>query len=205
MSPLEITAETREEALEEALDILDLPEEALELEWSEEDEDLLAGARPHVKLVAHVRPMYVAEQIRECTEVLLGKMEIEAEVEIDEDQPEAMLVRIDSDRDGALIGHRGETLDAIQHLVVRMTRMSGREMPLVLLDVGDYRKRRIERLRRVAEELAEDAIEFDREEPLDPMNAIDRKIMHTILKDIDGVRSFSRGDEPDRCVVIEPE
>jgi spoIIIJ-associated protein len=86
-----------------------------------------------------------------------------------------------------------------------MTRLSGREMPLVLLDVANYRARRIERLRRVAMDLAKTVLDSGQEEFFDPMDAIDRRIVHTLLKTVKGIKTYSRGEELDRHVIIAPE
>jgi len=205
MHDLQITAETREKALEEARRRLGLPPEALDIEWREEaDEDLLAGAKPMVQASIAIRTDYVAGRIQEILVGLLEKMGIEAEVSIRE-EPEATLVKVEVPEPDLLIGHHGETLDSLQHLVVRMMGVGGREMPLVLIDVGSYRLRRIERLRKVCQTLADMVLSEGQEEQLDPMSSTDRKIVHTIIKGIEGVKSYSRGEEYSRHVVIAPE
>ena len=74
----------------------------------------------------------------------------------------------------------------------------------VIVDVEDYRKRREERLEERARELAERVRETGREEELDPMNSYERKLVHDAVADIDGVETVSRGEEPERYVVISP-
>jgi spoIIIJ-associated protein len=204
MSSIQITAETREKALAEALRRLELPEEALDIEWSQEEVDLLPGARPLIQITATVRLEYVAEKTLECTDKLLDAMEIEHEIESSIDNG-LVLVSIKSENAENLIGYRGETLDAIQHLVVRMARVSGREIPLVLLDVDDYRMKRINRLKRVCDELAELVVESGQEEHFDPMDATDRKIVHTLLMNKKGVKTFSRGEDLNRHVIVAPD
>jgi hypothetical protein len=73
MSVIQIIAQTREQAMREALDRLGLPEEALDIQWGQEEEDLLPGARPLVQLNVQVRPQYVADKVRECLDKLLNK------------------------------------------------------------------------------------------------------------------------------------
>jgi spoIIIJ-associated protein len=205
MSDIRITSATREAATQEALNQLRLPLEALDIEWSEEEpDDLLAGARPLVQMNVKVRLEYVAQVVVECTRNLLEKMEIRGEVEAHCDD-DFVLASISCDHQETLIGHRGETLDALQHLVVRMTNMGGRDMPLIIVDAGNYRKRRIERLKRVARDLAHLALQNGTEEVFDPMDAIDRKIVHTVLKGIEGVKTYSRGEEENRHVIVAPD
>ncbi|MFP4381491.1 MAG: protein jag [Candidatus Sumerlaeia bacterium] len=204
MSSIQITAETREEAKKEALRRLGLPEEALDIEWSQEEEDLLPGAKPFIQMNASVRPEYVAEKTLECTRGILEKMDIDFEVQSVIEHG-MVIVRIESEKAEVLIGYRGETLDALQHLVVRMARMSGREIPLVLLDVGNYRQKRINRLERVCDDLVELVLENGEEEHFDPMDATDRKIVHTLLKERPGIKTFSRGEDMNRHVIVAPD
>jgi spoIIIJ-associated protein len=204
MKPMQITAESREEATREALERLGVPEDALDIEWSQEEEELLAGARPYVQMNVSIRPDYIIGKIEACLGELLEKMEIEATVQAVADDL-MICAQIETERKEILIGYHGETLDALQHLVVRMARLGGRDMPLIIVDVGEYRQERVGRLKRVAEDLAELALENEQEEPFDPMDAIDRKVLHTILKNIDGVESFSRGEGRSRQVVVAPE
>lgn len=203
MSDIQITAKTREAAMQEAFDRLGLPEEALEIEWTEEQDDLLASARPYVQMNVRIRLQYVADKVAESLRALLEKMEMEATVTT-EFLGEIVLVKVESAHQEVLIGYHGETLDALQQLVLRMTRLNGREMPLVLIDAGNYRGRRIERLKRVAKELAASVLETGKEEFFDPMDSIDRKIVHTILKEFKGIKTYSRGEDATRHVIVAP-
>jgi spoIIIJ-associated protein len=203
MSVIQISAETREKALQEALEALGLPEEALEIEWGEEEEDLLAGARPHVQINVRVRPEYVEEKVRHSLTALLDKMKIPHEIQA-LSRDDMTLLNIKSEHPDVLIGHRGETLDALQHLVARMAKVSGRDIPLVLVDAGNYRLRHIQRLKRVCHDLSQLILKNGGEEHFDPMNAIDRKIVHTLLKEVKGVKSFSHGEDINRHVIIAP-
>lgn len=201
---IEIIAESREKAKTEALRRLELPEEAVELEFADEEDDLLPGAKPMVHCSASIRPEYVGEKVKETAAKMLDLMDLDYEIEAT-DVAGITLVSIETEKADVLIGFHGETLDAFQHLVVRMARLSGREVPLVLLDVSDYRRKRIERLQRVADELVADVLESGEEEHFDPMDAVDRKIVHTLLKGKPGIKTFSRGEDFKRHVIIAPE
>jgi spoIIIJ-associated protein len=204
MSHIEITAPTREAATREAMERLQLPLEALDIEWTKEQEDLLAGARPFVQMNIVIRLDYVADKIVAALRGLLEKMGIAATVSAS-CEDEIVLVSIESAETEVLIGYHGETLDAIQHIVIRMARMAGRDMPLILVDAGEYRSRRIKRLLRVAQSLAELVVKNRQEEEFDPMDSLDRKIVHTLLKGIPGVHSYSRGEGDARQVVVAPD
>ncbi|HBF33901.1 TPA: hypothetical protein DDW35_05000 [Candidatus Sumerlaeota bacterium] len=204
MCDIQIIAPTREQALKEVTERLRLPEEALEIQWSQEEEELLAGAKPQVQLNVRIRLEYVGEKVKESLDTLLEYMQTPHEVESAIHEG-IILVSIKSEDADNLIGHHGETLDAIQHLVVRLAHMNGRDIPLVLVDAGNYRLKRIQRLKRVCQELAQLALKGGCEEHFDPMDSVDRKIVHTILKTIPGVKTFSRGEDANRHVIVAPD
>lgn len=109
---------------------------------------------------------------------------------------------IDGDDLGLLIGRRGQVLDALQELVRIAVQRRLRERVRISLDVAGYRQRRRLALEQRAEEMARQALE-DGEVKLEAMTAFERKIVHETVARIEGVRSFSEGEEPRRCVVIE--
>ena len=110
----------------------------------------------------------------------------------------------DDDDMALLIGRHGQTLEGLQeltrHVVARRTEMRSR----VIVDVEDYRKRQRDRLEARARDTALRVAETGREEELDPMNAYDRKVVHDAVAGVAGVESSSRGEDPDRRVVIRP-
>jgi len=104
---------------------------------------------------------------------------------------------------GVLIGHRGETLDALQYLtsLVANRRREG-DFFRVLLNTGDYREKREETLERVAERTISQVKRSGRSQTLEPMNAYERRIIHTVIQDIEGFASWSVGNGDSRRVVI---
>jgi spoIIIJ-associated protein len=106
---------------------------------------------------------------------------------------------------GVLIGRRGQTIDAIQYLVNAIAfRTYGDARKEVVVDAAGYRERRREQLEALAVRSAEQALrELDRVE-LEPMTAVERKVVHLCLADYDGVETSSEGTEPNRYVVIAP-
>jgi spoIIIJ-associated protein len=147
-----------------------------------------------------------ADSAADFVEELLSRMDIDAIAEPNEHAGHMYVDILDGTDDdmSLLIGKHGQTLEAIQEL----TRMAvGRKLDQrvrVIVDVEDYRKRREERLEERARELAERVRETGREEELDPMNSYERKLVHDAVADIDGVETVSRGEEPERYVVISP-
>jgi spoIIIJ-associated protein len=147
-----------------------------------------------------------ADAVADFVEELLGQMDIDAiaepaqqgdrfYVDILEGPPEDLAL---------LIGKHGQTLDAIQELTRNVVGRRLDERIRVLVDVEDYRKRRATRLEERASEAAERALATGQEQELEPMDALERKIVHDAVGGIDGVQSSSRGEDPNRFVVISP-
>ncbi|HJX07466.1 MAG TPA: R3H domain-containing nucleic acid-binding protein [Actinomycetota bacterium] len=148
-----------------------------------------------------------ADAVADFVEELLTRMEIDAIAE-PTDEGGRMYVDIldgdDSDM-ALLIGKQGATLDAIQELVRQVVGRRLDERIRVLVDVEDYRKRRTSKVEEKARSAAETAVESGEEQALEPMDALERKIAHDAVADMDGVRTESKGEEPDRYVVVFPE
>jgi spoIIIJ-associated protein len=105
---------------------------------------------------------------------------------------------------GAAIGRHGETLDAIQYLATLVANKFSEERIRVILDIGGYRRRRESTLISMAERAAEKVVKTGANFNLDPMNAAERRIIHSTLQNYPGVTTFSEGEEPERHVVIAP-
>lgn len=110
----------------------------------------------------------------------------------------------DHDVDGMIIGHRGETLDAIQYLASLVANKGHDDYVRVSLDVANYREKRETTLTALAHRNAKNALRTGRRITLEPMNPYERHIIHTAVQDIEGVTSHSIGSNIDRRVVISP-
>ncbi|MDQ6927940.1 MAG: KH domain-containing protein [Actinomycetota bacterium] len=107
---------------------------------------------------------------------------------------------------GLFIGHRGQTLSAIQELTRTVVQRHGPgPHQRVLVDVGEYRKARREALERFTRDVAEQVLASGKERVLEPMRPPDRKVVHDTINGIDGVSTASEGEEPRRRVVITPD
>jgi spoIIIJ-associated protein len=148
-----------------------------------------------------------ADAVADFVEELLGRMEIDAIAEPAEQGGRMYVDILDGDdADMALlIGKQGATLDAIQELARQVVGRRLDERIRVLVDVEDYRKRRTSRVEEKARSAADRALESGEEQSLEPMDALERKIAHDAVAGIDGVRTESKGEEPDRFVVVFPE
>ncbi len=111
------------------------------------------------------------------------------------------LIELEGDGLGVIIGHRGETLDALQYLA-GLAANTGSGYYKVSLNIGDYRQRREETLINLAGRICEQVLETGKCRTLEPMNPYERRIIHTAVQGIDGVTSASFGEGSERRVVI---
>ncbi len=153
-------------------------------------------------------PDIAAERVREFMERLLDAAGIAATIEIREDADGLHAEFVgDGDDLGLLIGHHGQTIDAIQHLAYRIaTRNTDPAHPRisVLVDAAGYRERRASALRATADQAAQQAISGRHAISLDAMSALERKVIHEHLKDRHDVETYSEGQEPSRYLVVAP-
>jgi len=141
-------------------------------------------------------------RIRAFVSGLLEHMGIQAEIEITARDNGGVNVNLSGSNMGAVIGRRGETLDAIQHLTnYAVNRGSDKHMH-ISVDAESYRAKREESLVRLAEKMAAKAIKYKRSMALEPMNSYERRVIHTALQDYEGVTTSSTGTEPNRRVVV---
>ena len=103
---------------------------------------------------------------------------------------------------GQIIGRRGETLDAIQQLTSYCVNRSNNGRVRVTVDAENYRAKREESLEHLAQKVAGKVVKYRRSVTLEPMNAYERHIIHTVLQDVPNVTTGSIGSEPNRRVVV---
>lgn len=147
-----------------------------------------------------------ADAVADFVEELLAKMDIDAIAEPSEEGGRFYVDIVDGTEEdmAELIGRHGQTLDAIQELARQVVGHRLDERIRVLVDVEDYRKRRAARVVEQAQAAAERALASGQEQELEPMDALERKIAHDTIAEIDGVESASRGEDPNRSVVVSP-
>jgi spoIIIJ-associated protein len=104
---------------------------------------------------------------------------------------------------GLFIGRHGATIDAVQHIAHRLVLRNQAELRVVV-DAEGYRDRRRTVLEQQADRAADEALEFKRQVALDAMTATERKLVHEYLREVDGIETFSEGQEPDRHLVVAP-
>jgi spoIIIJ-associated protein len=143
-----------------------------------------------------------AERIRQFLVGLMAQMEVQASPEITVDQEGNYKVELVGSGLGAVIGRRGETLDAIQQLTGYAVNRGADKRVRVHLDAEHYRAKREESLQRLAVKTAAKAVKYRRNMVLEPMNAYERHVIHTALQDYPNVNTYSTGTEPNRRTVV---
>ena len=219
MEEVERSAPSVEEAVEAALADLGASEQEVAVQIVQEPRTGFLGVGSQdavVRVRLRVRPDAVPEEdledqgeiAVEFVEGLLSRMGLTTGVE-PELQEGTMYVNVlgtgpDDEDMGLLIGRHGQTLEALQELtrvvVGHRTGLRSR----VIVDVEDYKKRQRSRLASKAREIAKRVARTGQEEELEPMNPYERKVVHDAVSGVTGVGSSSRGEEPERRVVIRP-
>ena len=142
-----------------------------------------------------------AQEIRKFLSGLLQQMEVTAEVKVYLPEKGRYKVILEGQGLGAIIGRRGETLDAIQQLTSYSVNRTGSRVR-VQLDAENYRAKREQSLERLANKVAAKVVKYRRSVTLEPMNAYERHVIHTALQDVPGVTTYSTGVDPNRRVIV---
>lgn len=143
------------------------------------------------------------EVVEDLLEEINERLGLGAEVEVEEDGEEIRGTLHGEDL-GLFIGRHGQTIEAVQHLAVRMVLHGLGERRRIVIDAEGYRARRQAALEKLAADAADEALEHDREVALDAMTASERRLVHEYLRDRGGVQTHSEGEEPDRHLVVSP-
>jgi spoIIIJ-associated protein len=184
---------------------------------SEGERGLLGVGYKPARVVAHLpeEAAVVAEvaedeggqagEARALVAKIVATLGVEARVEAEEDA-DGIVVTCSGPDVGLLIGRHGQTIDAIQYLLnVIAYRAYGDEKKDVTVDAAGYRERRRATLETLADRVAERVRDSGEAEELEPMTAVERKIVHLRLKEVAGVATASEGTEPNRYVVVLPD
>lgn len=201
LNTVEKSAKTKEEAIDLALNELDAAEDEVEIEVIEEGSKGVLGIG---KKDAVVKVTLVPNPERRAKKFLGGIFEIIGEdVTISAEKKDDILsVELSGPDMGMVIGKRGETLDALQHLTSLAVNRGDSDFVRVSLDTENYREKRCKALENLANKLAAKVIRTGRNTTLEPMNAYERRIIHSTLQDNEYVTTYSIGQGVNRKVVI---
>lgn len=204
MKTLEMTGKTVSEALQNALRELNLTEDKVEYEVLDDGSKgflNFIGSKP-ARIIVKVKRDY-KEEARVFLRSICDNMGIKAEIRMKEEN-DSLYIKLSGPKMGVIIGYRGETLDAIQYLVSLVVNKNHEDpYKKVILDTENYRKKREETLKKVAEKTAYKVRRSKRSYKLEPMNPYERRIIHSALQSNEYVYTFSEGEEPYRRVVVD--
>ena len=200
---IEVSGKTEEEAIAAGLAQLGKARDEVSVEVVERSKKGVLGIG---RTDAVVRLSYEVtdtqrDRVERYLRGLLDCMGVEADIEITEREGGGIVANLSGSAMGAIIGRRGETLDAIQHLV-NYSVNRGSEKMHISVDAENYRSKREESLVRLAEKMAAKAVKYKRSMALEPMNSYERHVIHTALQNYEGVSTASTGVEPNRRVVV---
>lgn len=148
-------------------------------------------------------PDDAAGRVRALIEHIITALGVSGRAEVDDDG-ETVRATVGGDDLGLLIGRHGQTIDAIQHLAVRVARGDEGTPRRVVVDASGYRDRREAALRDAADRAADEAVRHRRPVALEAMNAFERRSVHEYLRDRGGVETRSEGEDPERRLVVVP-
>ena len=201
---VKMTGKNVNEATEAALEVLRASREEVEVRVISEGEGgiLGIGAKPAEVEVWIKRAM--GEEAKEILRTILDKMGFLTLVDLTKEDEDAIYLDIRGEDMGRIIGRRAATIDALQFMTaIIMNKKHGRRIR-VLVDAGEYRKRREDSLKTMTREAIEKVKSSGKETELEPMTAAERRIVHLAAKDDPEVISYSKGERDSRRVVISP-
>lgn len=201
---IEATAKTEEEAIASALQQLgkDRDEVSVEIIGRAKSGFLGLGGAPAVVRVSYEYEESKTENIRQFISGLLERMGVDAEAIVTADENGDVSVELKGEDIGALIGRRGETLDAVQHIVNYASNKGEGHRTRITVDAENYRAKRAEALSHLGEKVAAKVVKYRRNLTLEPMNAYERHVIHTALQEVAFVTTYSTGTEPNRRIVV---
>jgi spoIIIJ-associated protein len=145
-----------------------------------------------------------AADARSLAQRIMDAVGVEGRVDVHEDD-DAITVTFAGDDVALLIGRHGQMIDSVQYLLNAIShRAYGAERKEVIVDAAGYRERRRATLESLALRTAREVLDTGRRVELEPMTAVERKVVHLRLKELDGVETTSEGTEPNRYVVVLP-
>ena len=166
-------------------------------------EKKVEAVKAEPKVYATAEAGSVEEQIEVFLKGLLEQMDSNAVPHCVKGEDNTYKVELVGDDLGYLIGRRGDTLDAIQHLANYAVNRDVEGHIRINVDAESYREKREDSLRRYARKKAQQVLKARRRTTLEPMNAYERHVIHAALQDMDNITTHSTGVEPNRRVVIE--
>lgn len=201
---IESTGKTIEEAVSNGLEMLSgVDRDMVSVEVLEKPKAGFLGIGGTAARVSLKYEEAETDKVKSFLTGLFEKMQVPTEVNTVVDEEKGVVsVDLSGENMGILIGRRGETLDAIQHIANLVANHGEDKHVRVMIDTENYRKKREEALTRLAHKVAGQAKKYRRNKVLEPMNAYERHVIHAALQDVEDISTSSTGVEPNRRVVV---
>ena len=204
MDYVEVTGKTVDEAINNALDQLNLTSDKLEYEVLDRGSSGFLGlinSKP-ARIKAR-KKLTLEDKAKEFLDQVFSAMKLQVEIAIAY-QPEekTMLIELTGEEMGVLIGKRGQTLDSLQYLTGQVVNRETEDYIRVKIDTENYRERRRETLEHLAKNIAYKVKRTKRNVALEPMNPYERRVIHSTLQNDRYVCTKSEGEEPYRHVIV---
>ena len=188
---------TKEAAIELALEELKISEEDLIINNITEKSGLLKKSVEIEVLNINEIITFIKETISKITKLMNAESNLEVRR-----RDNSISVTIFSDNNSILIGKNGKNVAALQLIIRQMVNTKLKEHLSIVIDVGNYKEKRVKSIEALAKRLAREAHKTKTEVTMDSMNSYERRIVHSVLADDKYVYTESIGEEPNRCVVI---
>ena len=204
LKSIEAIGKTEDEAIASALSQLGMSREEVSVEVLERAKSgfLGIGAVPAKVKVSYEVVETGAEKAEAFLKGLLERLGSDAVPVVEDKGADGLVINLTGEKLGMLIGRRGETLDAIQHLTGFVVNRGQSGRTHISVDAEDYRAKREESLKSLAYKVAAKVIKYRKNMTLEPMNSYERHVIHTALQDYEEISTFSTGSEPNRRVVV---
>ena len=200
------TGKDTEQAIEAGLLELNVAREDVKIEILETSNKGLFGLfgqkDAKVRIIVEGNDSEVSEKTESFILGVLARMGITATAKIELKENNRIEISLEGENMGMVIGRRGETLDALQHIVQLYVNKEFESFYKVNVDTEDYRAKREEALTQLAHGLAKKVIRTRKEVVLEPMKPYERRIIHTALQNYNKVKTHSIGEEPNRKLVV---
>lgn len=201
MKTVTFEAKTRDEAMKLAAEALRVQPEYIALDI--EEKKSMLGFRKSYDVRATV-DVNLAELGLNTLQTLFDNMGVEATIDMKQPADDEITYTINTNENPVLIGKNGKTLDGIQYYIRNLLNIFTDHHVMVLCDIGGYKENRKRQLEILATKTAKEVARTKVEAKLDPMNAYERRIIHTKLAEWRDVETKSVGEKPDRAIVIRP-
>lgn len=202
MKKIVVTGKTIEDAVKQGLNQWNVTEQRVKVNVLEQPNKGLFGlfGGKEAKVELELIPDPIEEAIAFLQDVFVS-MQVKVKIDRQDDKDDTLL-NLSGSELGILIGRRGQTLDSLQYLVNIVANRYADNHVRIILDAEQFRERRRKTLEDLSNRLASRVVRTKKDVVLEPMSPADRKIIHSQLQNHPSVRTYSKGDEPNRRVVI---